>query len=340
MRALAIADAFGIENLAWVERNSPTPGPGEVLVRMRAVAFNFRDIQVISGQRQVPRPLVPLSDACAEVVALGAEVDRFAVGDRVMPVFVQGWHFGPQPRADSLPTLGGPLQGTLCEEAVFAAADLVAVPETLGDAEAATLPCAAVSAWNALFVATQVKPGDAVLIQGTGGVSLFALQFARLAGCRTVVISSSAEKLARAAELGADVGIDYVREPDWGRAVRDRVGEVDCVVEVGGTRTFAQSLHCLRNGGHISFVGFLSGTTPDFDLGEISRKGISVRGIRVGNRDSFEAMVRAVAQHRLRPVVDHIGAFAGAKAELAAFRDGGHFGKVCLTFQSERDDAT
>ncbi len=332
MRALAIVDAFGIENLEWVERATPAPGPGEVLVRMRAVAFNFRDVQVVSGQREVPRPLVPLSDASAEVTALGAGVDRFAVGDRVMPVFVRGWHSGPQPRADSLPTLGGPLDGTLREEAVFDAADLVAVPESLSDAEAASLPCAAVSAWNALFVATQVKPGDTVLIQGTGGVSLFALQFAKLAGCRTAIISSSAEKLARAADLGADVGVDYAREPDWGAAVRDLVGEVDCVVEVGGTRTFAQSLACLRNGGHISFVGFLSGTAPDFDLGEISRKGVSVRGIRVGNRDSFEAMVKAVAQHRLKPVLDRVGAFADAKAELAAFRDGGHFGKVCLAF--------
>lgn len=332
MRALAIVDAFGIENLEWVERATPAPGPGEVLVRMRAVAFNFRDVQVVSGQREVPRPLVPLSDASAEVTALGAGVDRFAVGDRVMPAFVRGWHSGPQPRADSLPTLGGPLDGTLREEAVFDAADLVAVPESLSDAEAASLPCAAVSAWNALFVATQVKPGDTVLIQGTGGVSLFALQFAKLAGCRTAIISSSAEKLARAADLGADVGVDYAREPDWGAAVRDLVGEVDCVVEVGGTRTFAQSLACLRNGGHISFVGFLSGTAPDFDLGEISRKGVSVRGIRVGNRDSFEAMVKAVAQHRLKPVLDRVGAFADAKAELAAFRDGGHFGKVCLAF--------
>lgn len=332
MRALAIVDAFGIENLEWVERATPAPGPGEVLVRMRAVAFNFRDVQVVSGQREVPRPLVPLSDASAEVTALGAGVDRFAVGDRVMPVFVRGWHSGPQPRADSLPTLGGPLDGTLREEAVFDAADLVAVPESLSDAEAASLPCAAVSAWNALFVATQVKPGDTVLIQGTGGVSLFALQFAKLAGCRTAIISSSAEKLARAADLGADVGVDYAREPDWGAAVRDLVGEVDCVVEVGGTRTFAQSLACLRNGGHISFVGFLSGTAPDFDLGEISRKGVSVRGIRVGNRDSFEAMVKAVAQHRLKPVLDRVGAFADAKAELAAFRDGGHFGKVCLAY--------
>lgn len=332
MRALAIVDAFGIENLEWVERATPAPGPGEVLVRMRAVAFNFRDVQVVSGQREVPRPLVPLSDASAEVTALGAGVDRFAVGDCVMPAFVRGWHSGPQPRADSLPTLGGPLDGTLREEAVFVAADLVAVPESLSDAEAASLPCAAVSAWNALFVATQVKPGDTVLIQGTGGVSLFALQFAKLAGCRTAIISSSAEKLARAADLGADVGVDYAREPDWGAAVRDLVGEVDCVVEVGGTRTFAQSLACLRNGGHISFVGFLSGTAPDFDLGEISRKGVSVRGIRVGNRDSFEAMVKAVAQHRLKPVLDRVGAFADAKAELAAFRDGGHFGKVCLAF--------
>lgn len=334
MRALTIANSFGIENLQWRERPAATPGPGEAVVRIRAVAFNYRDLQVVGGQRQVRLPLVPLSDACGEVTAIGEGVERVAVGDRVMPVFVSGWRTGPLPIADSLPTFGGPLDGTLREEAVFAAEDLVAVPEHLSDAEAASLPCAAVSAWNALFVAAGVKPGDRVLIQGTGGVSLFALQFAKLAGCFAVVISSSADKLRRAAALGADLGIDYLREPEWGEAVRRRCGPVDCVVEVGGTRTFPQSLAALRNGGHISFVGFLSGTVPDFDLGEISRKGIGVRGIRVGNRDSFEAMARAIAQHRLKPVVSRVGAFADAKAELAAFRDGEHFGKVCLSVAS------
>lgn len=333
MRALAIADAFGIENLQWLDLPPPRPAPGEVVVRMKAAALNFRDLQVIGGARAVSRPLVPLSDACGEVVELGAGVTQWTVGDRVMPVFVQGWLSGPQPAEDSLPTLGGPLDGTLREAAAWPAENLVAVPAGLDDVAAATLPCAAVSAWNALFVATRIRPGDTVLIQGTGGVSLFALQFARLAGARTVLISSSDEKLERAAALGADIGINYVREPQWGARARALAGPVDCVVEVGGSRTLEQSLICLRNGGHISFVGFLSGTTPQFDLGEISRKGIHLQGIRVGNRDSFTAMSRAIAQHGLCPVIDRVADWRDAKAALAAFRDGSHFGKICLTFE-------
>jgi NADPH:quinone reductase-like Zn-dependent oxidoreductase len=331
MRALVIADAFGIENLQWQERSMPRPAAGQVLVKIRALSFNFRDIQVISGAREIPRPLIPLSDASGEVVALGEGVRRWSVGDRVMPIFIQGWVSGPQPLEDSLPTLGGPLDGTAVEYAVWSEDDLVRPPADLNDAEAATLPCAGVSAWNALFVATRIQPGDTVLIQGTGGVSLFALQFAKCAGARAVLISSSDEKLARAAALGADFGVNYLREPAWGSRVRELAGPVDCVVEVGGTRTLEQSLICLRNGGHISFVGSLSGTAPQFDLGELSRKGISIRGIRVGNRDSFEAMCEAISLHRIRPAIDFVSDARDAKAALLAFRDGSHFGKVCLS---------
>jgi NADPH:quinone reductase-like Zn-dependent oxidoreductase len=332
MRALAIVDKFGIENLKWIERPRPQPAPGEVLVKMRAAALNYRDLQVVSGGRAIALPLVPISDACGEVTALGNGVTRFSVGDRVMPVFVQGWVAGPQPLADTLPTLGGPLDGSLREEAAWSAEDLVAVPDGLSDAEAATLPCAAVSAWNALFVATQTRPGDAVLIQGTGGVSLFALQLAKIAGARVAIISSSDEKLERALELGADAGVNYVQDPAWGARIKERFGPIDCVVEVGGSRTLEQSLICLRNGGHISFVGFLSGTVPQFDLGELSRKGIRLQGIRVGNRDSFEAMCRMIAQHQMRPVIDNVATFSDAAVALADFRDKTHFGKVCLSF--------
>jgi NADPH:quinone reductase-like Zn-dependent oxidoreductase len=335
MRALAVVGSFGIENLQWIDRPVQAPGRGEVQVRMRAAALNYRDLQVLSGAREVPRPLIPLSDACAVVTKTGDNVTRFDVGDRVMPVFVRGWHHGPQPLVDSLPTLGGPLDGSAREAAIWHEDDLVAVPVHLSDVEAATLPCAAVSAWNALFVATAVKPGDHVLIQGTGGVSLFALQFANVAGARVSLISSSDEKLDRARDLGAETGVNYVRDSAWGATILHRAGPVDVVVEVGGSRTMEQSLMCLRNGGHISFVGFLSGTEPRFDLGELSRKGIGLRGIRVGNRDSFEAMCRAVAQHTLRPVIDSVAPFAEAKVALAAFRDGSHFGKSCLAFGKE-----
>lgn len=332
MRALTIVEEFGIDNLRWVDQPSPVPGPGDVVVRMGVVALNFRDLQVISGARAVKLPLVPLSDACGTVVSLGDGVTRWRIGDRVMPTFVQGWNSGPQPLDDSLPTLGGPLDGSLREEAAWPSENLVAVPANTDDAAAATLPCAAVSAWNALFVAAQTKPGDIVLVQGTGGVSLFALQFAKLAGARVVLISSSGQKLERATALGADHVVNYVDEPEWGLRIRERVGPVDCVVEVGGSRTLEQSLVCVRNGGHISFVGSLSGTTPRFDLGELSRKGVRLRGIRVGNRDSFEAMCRAVALHGLKPIIDRVVDVEDAKRALHEFRDAGHFGKVCLSF--------
>lgn len=332
VRALAIADAFGAENLRWIDHPERDLHAHEVRVRMRAASINYRDMQVISGLRDVPRPLVPLSDACAEVVATGDQVTRVAAGDRVLPIFIQGWHHGPQPLVNNLPTLGGPLDGSAREQAIWSEEDLVLAPGHLSDAEAATLPCAAVSAWNALFVATSLKPGDHVLIQGTGGVSLFALQFATLAGARVSVISSSDAKLERVRAMGASLGVNYASEPDWGSTVRDRAGPVDCVVEVGGTRTLEQSLVCLRNGGHISFVGFLSGTTPAFDLGELSRKGIGLRGIRVGNRDSFEAMCRAIDQHHLQPILDRVRPFDEAREALVDFRDGSHFGKSCLLF--------
>lgn len=330
VRALSLVDGFGVGNLRWTEREPGTPGPGEVAVEIAAVALNYRDVQVVEGARQVPLPLIPLSDACGTVTEVGPGVTRFAPGDRVMPAFIRGWHHGPLPLLDSLPTLGGPLDGTAREQAVWPQEELVAVPPHLSHTEAATLPCAGVSAWNALFVAGSVKPGDHVLVQGTGGVSLFALQFAKLAGARVTLISSSDDKLERARALGADLGINYRAEPQWGAAVLAQAGPVDCVVEVGGTQTLAQSLICLRNGGHVSFVGFLSGTTPSFDLGELSRKGVGLRGIRVGNRDSFEAMCRAVALHRLIPVVGAVRPFEEAREALRLFGEGGHFGKVCL----------
>lgn len=332
MRALAITGEFGVERLQWIELPQERPGPRQVRVRMLAAAINFRDMQVIGGLRQVPTPLVPLSDACAEVVETGEGVTRFKVGDRVMPVFAPGWHSGPQPQGDTLMTLGGPLQGTLREEAVWHEEDVVAAPAFLTDMEAAALPCAAVSAWNALFVAAAVRPGDRVLLQGTGGVSLFALQFAKAAGASAVLISSSDEKLEKARALGADVAINYRRRPDWGKAVLDEAGPVDCVVEVGGSGTLEQSILCLKNAGHISFVGFLSGTVPQFDLGEISRKSVRIQGIRVGNRDSFEAMCRAIVSAGIRPAIGATAKFGEARQALANFRDGDHFGKVCLAF--------
>jgi NADPH:quinone reductase-like Zn-dependent oxidoreductase len=332
MHCYAITHQFGIENLVLEERASPKPKSNDIKVRMLAASLNYRDMQVLSGLRNVSLPLIPLSDACAEVIEVGENTSRFKVGDRVMPVFINGWISGRQPMDDEMPTLGGPLDGTLCEEACWHEENAVLVPAHLTDVEAASLPCAAVSAWNALFVATHTGPGDAVLIQGTGGVSLFALQFAKMAGARVAIISSHDEKLEKAKVLGADVTVNYKQYPEWGSIVRDQAGPVDTVVEVGGSRTLEQSLICLRNAGHVSIVGFLSGTEPKFDLGELSRKSVRVQGIRVGNRDSFEAMCRAVSIGGIKPVIESVGTFEDAKSTLVAFRDGNHFGKVCITF--------
>ncbi|MBL8698000.1 MAG: NAD(P)-dependent alcohol dehydrogenase [Alphaproteobacteria bacterium] len=333
MKTLALVDSFGIDALRWIERDPPRPGPGEVLVRITAASINYRDRDIVAGKRALRLPLIPVSDACGIVTAVGAGVARFAAGDRVMPCFVQGWADGRIPPVESLPTLGGPLDGVLTEYGCWPEAGLVGVPPHLSDIEAATLPCAAVSAWNALFGEGALRPGDAVVVQGTGGVSLFALQFAKLAGARVIVISSSAAKLERAKALGADHGIDYVERPEWGSDVRALAPEgVDCVVEVGGRGTLKQSIVAARNGGRISFVGFLGGTAADFDLGELSRKAIRLTGIRVGHRASFEAMCRAIDAARLRPVIDSSFAFADSIEALRRFDTASHFGKLCIDF--------
>lgn len=338
MKALALVDSFGLDALRWIEREQPRPGPGEVVLRIMATSLNYRDRDIIAGKRPLRLPLVPVSDCCGVVEAIGEGVDRFKVGDRAMPCFVQGWIDGAIPAIDSLPTLGGPLDGVLREFGVWPAANLVRVPGHLTVAEAATLPCAAVSAWNALFGDGALLPGDTVVVQGTGGVSLFALQFAKLAGACVIVTSSSKAKLERAQALGADHGIDYVERPDWGRAVRELVPDgVECIVEVGGRGTLAQSIVAARNGGRISFVGFLGGTEAAFDLGELSRKAIRLTGIRVGHRASFEAMCRAISATRLRPVVDRVFSFTDSIEALRRFDAGGHFGKIAITFTDPRE---
>ena len=335
MKALAIQDRFGAENLRWVERAAPRPGPGMALVRIRAVSLNFRDLQIVDGVRAVPLPLIPFSDGAGEVVELGAGVTRVRVGDRVMPTFAQGWISGPAPLIDPLPTLGGPLDGVCVEFAAFHEDFLVHTPAHLSDVEAATFPCAAVSAWNALFGSASVRPGDVVLLEGTGGVSLFALLFAKAAGARIIITSGSDDKLARARALGADETINYRTRPDWGALAHQMAGRgVDCVVEIGGEATMAQALAALRNGGRLSYVGFVSGATPRFDLAEISRKSITVAGVRVGHRDSFEDMLRAIAHLKLRPVIDAEFSATEAGAALARLRSGKHMGKICLRMPS------
>ena len=337
MKVYEIQDGFGLDHLRVAERPDPTPGHGQVMVSMRAVSLNYRDILTVTGLYN-PRqglPLVPCSDGVGEVVAVGAGVSRFKLGDRIAAVFCQRW-IGGAPTYEKLrSTLGGPRDGTLAELMLLDEDGAVLVPEHLSDEEAATLPCAGLTAWSALAEYGNVAPGDTVLVQGTGGVSIFALQFAQLLGAKVIVTSSSDDKLKRARKLGAWHEINYIDDSDWGKTAReltDGVG-VDHVLDVGGGRTLEQSLRAIRIGGEISLVGVLSGAAADLNLVPIFMKNVRIQGIVVGSRDGFEAMNRAVAMHEMRPVVDRIFPFAEAREAFEFVMNGAHFGKVCIAIE-------
>ncbi|MFO1320504.1 MAG: NAD(P)-dependent alcohol dehydrogenase [Burkholderiales bacterium] len=332
MRALE-ASAFSIDALSVVERPVPTPRRGEILVHVRAASLNYRDLAVLVQKYlpQLPLPYVPASDACGEVVAVGDEVTRFRPGDRVMPIYTQGWHDGmPTLELRTKRTLGAPLSGVLQEYVVVPAEDAVTVPAHLTDREASTLPIAALTAWSTLQEGG-IKPGDTVLVQGTGGVALFALQFAKLAGAHTLVLSSSDEKLARARSLGADVAINYKTTPDWHVAVREATGGrgVDIIVETAGA-TLQKSLAAVSFGGFIGIVGFVAGYEATIPLRAMIGPMVRVQGIAVGSRARFEAMNRAIAQHELRPVVDSVHPLAEAAEAFRRMEKGQQFGKIVI----------
>lgn len=336
MRAFAICDQFGLENLKPVDLPEPHPGPGEVCVQIRANSLNYRDLMTVRGDynpRQ-PLPLVPLSDGAGEVVAVGPGVSRWQVGDRVMPIFTQGWLAGrPRPEHRAT-TLGGPLPGTLAERVVLPEQGLVAIPDHLDFAEAATLPCAAVTAWHALFEDPQpLQPGQTLLVLGTGGVSLFALQLAKAAGARVIITSASNDKLQRARDLGADETINYAEQPQWPREVRRLTGNqgADRIIEVGGAGTLQKSIAAARLGGTLAIIGVLGGAVGDFDVRPVLMNALRLQGIMVGSRAMFERMNSAIAQHRLRPVIDQTLPFAQAPEAFHAMAAARHFGKLVIT---------
>ncbi|HVG07187.1 MAG TPA: NAD(P)-dependent alcohol dehydrogenase [Thermoanaerobaculia bacterium] len=332
MRAVEL-HAFGLDNLAVTERPDPRPGFGQVLLRMRAVSLNYRDLLTVQGKYnpKLKLPLIPCSDGVGEVVELGEGVTRVQAGDRVCPIFAQQWLAGEPTREKARSTLGGPLDGTMAELMAVDQEGLVKVPDHLTDVEAASLPCAAVTAWNALMAAG-VKAGDTVLVQGTGGVSLFALQFAKALGARVIATSSSDQKLVRVREMGAAEGINYRETPEWGARARELTGGVgvDLVVEVGGAGTLDQSLRAVRFGGAISLIGNLAGIDAQVRLTLIFMQHIRMLGIFVGHRESFEAMNRAIAVHGLRPAVDQVFALEESRAAFELMEAGGHFGKICV----------
>ncbi len=336
MKVYEIQSKFGLDSLTLTERPEPSPGFGQVLIKLRAASLNYRDMMVVKGlyNPNLPLPLIPMSDGVGEVVAVGEGVTRVKTGDRVAGIFMQKWLSGELAEAEAQSALGGAIDGLLAEYAVLHEDGVVHLPEHLTDEQAATLPCAAVTAWNALIASGSVKAGDTVLIQGTGGVSLFALQFAQLVGARVIATSSSNEKLERVRQMGASDGINYKQTPDWGKKVRELttgVG-VDHVVEVGGAGTLNQSLRAVRYGGQISLIGVLTGGVGEIGTASILMKNVRVQGIYVGSREMFEAMNRAIALHQLQPIVDRVFPFKEALLALRYMESGAHFGKICIRF--------
>ncbi|MCG8456168.1 MAG: NAD(P)-dependent alcohol dehydrogenase [Holophagales bacterium] len=334
MRVFEIREGFGLDHLVPAEREKPSPGPGRVLLRMRAVSLNYRDYLMVTGayNPKQPLPLVPCSDGVGVVEALGPGVRGLEVGQRVSTLFAPRWQAGAPSRDKVRTTLGGPLDGALTEFMVLDASAVCPVPAYLSDVEAATLPCAALTAWSALVAHGRVKAGDTVLVQGTGGVSLFALQIAGLLGARVIVTSSKQEKLERALDLGAWKGLHYVEDPEWGRSARALTGGagVDHVVDVGGGSTLAQSLKAVRVGGTISLIGILGGTEASLALTPILMQNVRIQGILVGHRESFEALCRAFAAHEVEPVIDRVFPFDETREALAYLAAGRHFGKICI----------
>lgn len=333
MKAYEIQNSFGLDSLVLTDRPDPKPGPNQVLLRMKAWSLNYRDLLMIKGQYN-PRlkfPFVPLSDGVGEVVETGAGVTRVKVGDRVAGAFMPGWVEGTLTEAKSRTALGGGANGLLADFAVLPEEGVVQVPAHLSNEEAATLPCAGVTAWHALVSAGGIKAGDTVLTQGTGGVSIFALQFARLSGASVIATSSSDAKLARVLEMGASIGINYKTTPDWEKKVLELTGGVgvDHVVEVGGSGTLPRSLKAVRLAGTISLIGILSGV-GEFNPLPVLMKAVRVQGIYVGSRAMFEAMNRAITLHQLRPVVDRVFPFGECRQALQHMESGAHFGKIVI----------
>jgi len=334
MKTYEINSTTGIEALTLVERPDPTPGCGQVLIRVRATSLNYRDLVVVQGAYGPNQklPLIPMSDGAGEVVALGGRVTRFKVGDRVAGIFFQDWIEGILTAAKIESALGGAIDGLLTEYAVLHEDGLVLLPEHLSYEAGATLPCAAVTAWQALVTKGNITAGETVLILGTGGVSIFALQFARIHGARTIVTSSSDAKLDLARSLGATDTINYKTNPDWEKAVyklTDRQG-VDHVVEVGGAGTLAKSLRAVRVGGKVSLIGILSGAEGEVNPLPVIMKGLNLQGIYVGSREMFEAMNRAIALHQLQPVIDRVFPFTEAPAAYRHLQSAAHFGKIVI----------
>lgn len=334
MRAWKIVGEFGLGSLKQIEIEKASLKPGEVRVEMRACSLNFRDLMVAKGVYNPHQrlPLIPLSDGAGIVVEVGSDVKSLKVGDKVCATFSQDWCHGTATNETFKATLGSPLDGTLAESSVFSENGVIRFPDYLSFEEASTLPCAAVTAFNALAMQASLKPGDAVLIEGTGGVSLFALQFAKVFGLEAIVISSSNGKLAKAKTITDCHGINYVDNENWPSTVLDLTGGrgVDVVVEVGGAKTINKAIASVKRGGVVSVIGILSGTKEAIDLRPILMNNIRIQGIFVGGKTVFAAMNRVLEHAEIRPIIDRVFEFDDAPAAFSYLESAKHFGKVCI----------
>ena len=339
MRALNVTAPWGLDAIQVVEKPDPTPGPGQVLVRMKAVSLNYRDLLMVNGMygrgaATTADVITPFSDGCGVIEAVGEGVTKFKAGDRVATLFFQNWNSGPPNLEKLMSALGFPIPGAGAELQVFGQDGVSKVPEFLTDQQVATLPCAGLTAWRGLFEDARLEPGDTVVLQGTGGVSIFGLQFAKAAGYRTVITSSSDEKLARAQALGADHLVNYKTTPAWSGPVRQATGGrgADFIMEVGGGGTIQESMKAIRIGGHIAIIGVVAGAGDPFNPAALIGNSAKLQGLSVGSRDMFEAMCRAIDLHKIGPVVDKVFPWTDAKAAFSAMAGGEHFGKIVLQF--------
>ncbi|MEC7289173.1 MAG: NAD(P)-dependent alcohol dehydrogenase [Pseudomonadota bacterium] len=333
MKVAAVKKPGGPGNLVIEDRPDPVAGPGEVLVRMRASSLNYHDFVVVMGGIPTDDGRIPMSDGAGDIVAIGEGVSRFQVGDKVLSTFFPDWHYGGPQSAGFFSVPGDGIDGFAAELVAMSADAFTRMPDGYSYTEAATLPCAALTAWRGMFVENAVQPGDWVLTQGTGGVSIFAIQFAKAAGARVIATSSSDAKLERLKTLGADHVINYKDTPEWGRKAFELTGGrgVDEVVEIGGPGTMAQSIAACRVGGHISLIGVLTGVSGEVPTAALFSKNITVSGITVGSREHQDAMIDAIDANGIKPVLDQdfpLDRIADAFAHQASQQ---HFGKITLS---------
>lgn len=331
---LRLRNGFGLDNLHVEQEELGQPGYGQVHVRFRAASLNYRDLMVALGQYnpKMELPRILGSDAAGEVVSVGEGVTELKPGDRVASLFFQSWDAGEIGQTTGKSALGGAIDGVFATDRILSASGLIRIPDALSFEQAATLPCAAVTAWNALVEKGKLCAGQTVLILGTGGVSLFALQIAKAHGARVILTSSSDEKLARGRQLGADETINYKSTPEWDEEVLRLTGRrgVDHVVEVGGSGTLPRSFHAVRVGGHVHLIGVLSDPGKGVDVLVVLRKSLSFNGIYVGSRAMFSRLNAALEVNGIQPVIDRVFKLSGARAAFEYMQSGSHFGKIVL----------